>query len=282
MQAIDRELLQRYDRPGPRYTSYPTAPVWSDAFDHDEYATRLRAAGKRRGEPLSLYVHIPYCESMCWYCACSVVISRDGNKAVQYVDDVLAEAALLAEHLGDHGRDVVQHHWGGGTPTFLPPDECRRLFEGLSHLFPLRDGAEVSIEVDPRVTTEAHLQTLADVGFNRISMGVQDFDAEGAGDDSPRAERSNRRARWLRPGCVKLRVRVAQYRSHLRVAAIRRSRSRSRSSIEHRRLDMRPGAGRGAIQLRVRAVDQEAPAESLRRKRRPADGPRHEAQALFH
>ncbi|MCK5940935.1 MAG: oxygen-independent coproporphyrinogen III oxidase, partial [Planctomycetes bacterium] len=116
------------------------------------------------------------CESLCWYCACSVVITQDRDKAAAYVDTLLQEADLVAAALGEHDRRVVQHHWGGGTPTFLPPDECRRLFEGLCARFPLADGAEVSIEVDPRVTTDEHLEALAAVGFHRISMGVQDFD----------------------------------------------------------------------------------------------------------
>jgi len=176
MQTIDRELLERYDRPGPRYTSYPTAPVWTDSFGPVDYAARLAAAGRCENEPFSLYVHIPYCESLCWYCACSVVITQDTSKATSYVDTLLKEADLVARHLGDSGRPVVQHHWGGGTPTFLPPEECRRLFEGLCARFPLDPNAEVSVEVDPRVTTRAHLEALAGVGFNRISMGVQDFD----------------------------------------------------------------------------------------------------------
>jgi oxygen-independent coproporphyrinogen III oxidase len=176
MRTIDRELLQRYDRPGPRYTSYPTAPVWKDTFGPSDYAERLAAAGARADAPLSLYMHLPYCQSMCWYCACSVVITQDEQKGRDYVDDVLAEADLVARHLGETRREVVQHHWGGGTPTFLPPDECRRLYEGLRARFPTAGGAEVSIEVDPRVTTRAHLEALSAVGFNRISMGVQDFD----------------------------------------------------------------------------------------------------------
>lgn len=174
---VPQQLLQRYDRPGPRYTSYPTAPVWSDSFGPEQYAERLAAAGRRRDEPLSIYVHIPYCASMCWYCACSVVISKDQDKGDAYVDTVLREAELVRRHL-DSQREVVQHHWGGGTPTSLRPDSIRRLFRGLSELFPLRQGAEASVEVDPRVTTREHMQALADVGINRVSMGVQDFDLE--------------------------------------------------------------------------------------------------------
>ena len=175
--TVTADLLARYDRPGPRYTSYPTAPVWSETFGAADYAARLAAAGKRVDAPLSLYVHIPYCTSLCWYCACSVVITQDKAKGERYVDDVLAEAALVRRHLGA-ARPVVQHHWGGGTPTFLSPAALRRLGTGLAALFPLRRDAEVSIEVDPRVTTRAHLEALAEVGVNRISMGVQDFDAD--------------------------------------------------------------------------------------------------------
>ena len=178
MVTIDRELLERYDRPGPRYTSYPTAPVWTDSFGPKDYEARLAAAGRRDKEPFSLYVHIPYCESMCWYCACSVVVSKDPEKARRYVDTVLQEADIVSRHLGETERRILQHHWGGGTPTFLPPAECRRLFAGLCERFPLEPGAEVSIEVDPRVTTREHLEVLAEVGFHRISMGVQDFDPE--------------------------------------------------------------------------------------------------------
>lgn len=173
--VVPTDLLTRYDRPGPRYTSYPTAPVWTEAFGPQQYAERLQAAGRRAGEPLSLYVHVPYCASMCWYCGCSVVISKDQEKIDSYVDHVLAEAALVRSHLGAE-RPVLQHHWGGGTPTSLSPAAIHRLFSGLKRLFPFAPGAEVSVEVDPRVTTREHLQALVDEGCTRLSMGVQDFD----------------------------------------------------------------------------------------------------------
>lgn len=174
---VPKELLARYDRPGPRYTSYPTAPVWSESFGSVQYQERLAAAGRRQDEPLSIYVHIPYCASMCWYCACSVVISKDKDKGDDYVDTVLQEAQLVRKYLGAE-RQVVQHHWGGGTPTSLRPATIKRLFAGLDQLFPLRPGSEASVEVDPRVTTPEHLEALAEVGINRVSMGVQDFDLE--------------------------------------------------------------------------------------------------------
>jgi oxygen-independent coproporphyrinogen-3 oxidase len=171
-------LLGRYDKPGPRYTSYPTAPSWNDEYGPADHADRIRSCGssERAGEPLSMYVHLPYCESMCWFCGCNVVITQDRGKGANYVDEVLREAELARSFLGDDAdRPVHQHHWGGGTPTFLPPEHLVRLFEGLTELFPLHDEAEVSIEVDPRVTSREQLEALREAGFNRVSMGVQDF-----------------------------------------------------------------------------------------------------------
>ena len=171
------ELLAKYDQQGPRYTSYPTAPAWSNEFsDVDHRASLQRAAGSP-GEPMAMYVHLPFCRSMCFYCGCSVIVTQDLTKAERYVDDVLREARLARAQL-TVPRPVVQHHWGGGTPTFLPPEQLERLFCGLRTLFPVAAGAEISIEVDPRVTTSAHLEALRNCGFNRISIGVQDFDAE--------------------------------------------------------------------------------------------------------
>jgi oxygen-independent coproporphyrinogen-3 oxidase len=171
------ELLQKYDQAGPRYTSYPTAPTWDAAFRDQGHRDSLRRAADAPGAPMAMYVHVPFCRSMCLYCACSVIIARDPVRGERYVGQVLREAALARAVL-DAPRPVVQHHWGGGTPTFLPPDQLERLFTGLAALFPLAPGAEISIEVDPRVTTTAQLERLAACGFNRVSMGVQDFDPE--------------------------------------------------------------------------------------------------------
>lgn len=168
------ELLAKYDKPGPRYTSYPTAPIWRDDFAAEDYAERLRAAG-RRTKPMSLYVHVPYCNAMCFFCGCSTVITQRHEKEDPYVDRVLREARLVRKTMGS-GRTVAQHHWGGGTPTFLAPAMIEKLFRGLNELFPVEPDAEVSIEVDPRVTSREHLEMLSNLGFNRISMGVQDFD----------------------------------------------------------------------------------------------------------
>lgn len=172
---VDTDLLSRYDRPGPRYTSYPTAPMWSESFGPEDYGTALGAAGGKTA-PLSLYVHVPYCEQMCWFCGCTTVITQDHGREDPYIDTVVKEARLVREALGAERR-VTQHHWGGGTPTFLSPRNIERLFLGVGELFPLTDDAEVSIEVDPRVTTREQLVVLRRIGFNRISMGVQDFDA---------------------------------------------------------------------------------------------------------
>ncbi len=169
------ELFEKYDKPGPRYTSYPTAPSWHDDFGPDGHRTSLEEASQDRGSGLSLYVHIPFCERLCVYCGCATVITRRLERGGPYVDRVLREAQMVRDVLGED-RPVLQHHWGGGTPTFLEPEDLGRLAEGLMALFPLGPGAEVSIEVDPRVTTPAQLEVLRRCGFNRVSMGVQDFD----------------------------------------------------------------------------------------------------------
>ena len=172
---IAAELLSRYDKPGPRYTSYPTAPMWHGGFTADDYRVALAKAGSRSDQPLSLYVHVPYCEQMCWFCGCTTVITQSHDREDPYIDTVLREAQLVRQALGGERR-VAQLHWGGGTPTFLSPHNIERLFLGIRELFPLTGDAEVSIEVDPRVTTAEQLVVLRRVGFNRISMGVQDFD----------------------------------------------------------------------------------------------------------
>ncbi len=172
---LHEALFAKYDRPGPRYTSYPTAPTWRAEFGEAGHRDSLQRASAAAGAPLAMYVHLPFCHSMCFYCGCSVVISNDESKGARYVGEVLAEAKL-ARDLLTVDRPVVQHHWGGGTPTFLPSDQLERLFTGLAALFPLTPDAEVSIEVDPRVTTVDQLRTLRRCGFDRISMGVQDFD----------------------------------------------------------------------------------------------------------
>jgi len=174
-------MLRRLDRPGPRYTSYPTADRFVEAFGPAEYAQALaqRAAGATVGgrPPLSLYIHIPFCESVCYYCACNKVITKHHDKATEYLDVLAQEVALNVAVLGK-GQSVSQLHLGGGTPTFLSDAELSQLMAMLQASFKLAPGAEISIEVDPRTASPDRLRHLATLGFNRLSFGVQDFDTE--------------------------------------------------------------------------------------------------------
>ncbi len=174
--TVPRDLVAKYDVPGPRYTSYPTVPEWSgDYAAADAYASLDTNAQARKGVPLSLYVHVPFCSKLCYYCGCNIHLTRDDALVERYLQAIATEVALIAEHV-DTSRPVVQIHWGGGTPTHLNPRQIETLFGILTGRFKLAPGAEISLEVHPNVTTEAHMQALAGLGFNRISMGVQDFD----------------------------------------------------------------------------------------------------------
>lgn len=170
-------LVRRYDRPGPRYTSYPTAVEFNENFDEAAYRGRLQAAAAVPGEPLSLYVHLPFCEERCSYCGCAVIATRRREVAATYLEYLAKEAALLAGALGAR-RKVVQMHWGGGTPTYLNVDQLRALHAMLSRYFDFEPNAELAIEIDPRVTTGEQLTVLRELGFTRLSMGVQDFACE--------------------------------------------------------------------------------------------------------
>jgi oxygen-independent coproporphyrinogen-3 oxidase len=177
--VIPDELLRRLDVPGPRYTSYPTADRFVEAFGPPDYrqALRERGQGARVGgsAPLSLYVHVPFCESVCYYCACNKVITKHHDKAAEYLDALDIEIGLHAAELGA-GQPVSQLHLGGGSPTFLSDAELARLMASLRAAFRIVPGAEISIEVDPRTASPARLRELAVMGFNRISFGIQDFD----------------------------------------------------------------------------------------------------------
>jgi oxygen-independent coproporphyrinogen-3 oxidase len=173
---LDDARFARLNTAGPRYTSYPTAPCFSQEFDAQAHARRLAEAGRAGVHlPLSLYVHLPFCQEMCTFCGCNVVVAKDRSKADRYLDHVEREADLVAGLLGDRRR-LSQVHWGGGTPTFLDVAQLERLWRIVSRCFAVLPEAEVAIEVDPVVTTRAQLELLASLGFNRLSAGVQDFD----------------------------------------------------------------------------------------------------------
>ena len=170
---IDAALLERYDRPGPRYTSYPTAVEFHEGFGPDEYGARLQALPA--DEEVSLYIHLPFCDHRCHFCGCHVVATQHLDVAEIYLTYLRREIEAVATVLGRRPK-VSQYHWGGGTPTYYSPDQMRRLQAKVLEHFDLTEGAEVAIEVDPRVTSTAHIDALWDMGFNRLSMGVQDFD----------------------------------------------------------------------------------------------------------
>jgi oxygen-independent coproporphyrinogen III oxidase len=180
---LDPELLRRYDRSGPRYTSYPAAPHFTTAFGARElrdHAARSNALPDKR--PISLYVHVPFCSSPCFYCGCTRIITRDSARGEHYTEDLLHEIGLVHE-LFDPAREVMQLHLGGGTPNFLAPASLERLMAGLGRAFRLSGAPErdFSIELDPRSlpqAPESYARLLAGLGFNRASLGVQDFDPE--------------------------------------------------------------------------------------------------------
>jgi len=177
---FDSELIERYDRPGPRYTSYPPATQFSDEIDASDYLHWSRDSNEEPiPRPLSLYLHIPFCNTICYYCACNKVITKNKQRAADYLEDLYLEIALQSK-LFDRDRIVQQLHWGGGTPTFLDHDQIRSLMTQLNKHFQLRkdDGGEYSIEIDPRSASVATIGLLRDQGFNRVSLGVQDFDPQ--------------------------------------------------------------------------------------------------------
>ena len=175
---VTEETLRRFDKPGPRYTSYPTAVEFHTAVGEAEYREHLAKANAQGADaPLSLYTHIPFCEHRCLFCGCHVVITRRQDVPATYLDYVRREIDMVAERLPSR-RLVSQIQWGGGTPTHFTPEQLSTLFGHLTDHFTFAPGAEIAIEVDPRVTTPDHLQTLAGLGFNRLSFGVQDLTPE--------------------------------------------------------------------------------------------------------
>ena len=171
--SVGEDFVNRYNRPGPRYTSYPTAPVWTDSFGPKEFEVAIDDANRKRS-PVSLYMHLPFCESLCLFCACNVVIRKDKSVTPPYLSVLKKEIDRMAQGVSRE-RQVVQFHWGGGTPTYLSPEQIEDLFTYTHERFTFAPDAEIGIEVDPRVTTRAHMETVRKMGFNRLSMGIQDF-----------------------------------------------------------------------------------------------------------
>ncbi len=175
---VTGEILDRYNVPGPRYTSYPTAPEWTDSFGAADCEKTLEASNAARPlRPISLYMHLPFCERLCLFCGCNVVINRNHEVAPPYIQRLKWEIDRVSSRL-DPSRRVVQFHWGGGTPTYLSAQQLEDLFSYTRSRFSFGADAEVGIEVDPRVTNADQVTTLRRLGFNRISMGIQDFDPQ--------------------------------------------------------------------------------------------------------
>lgn len=173
---ISEELVRRFDVSGPRYTSYPTADRFDYTFKEDRFLPYLHErAQSESNAPLSVYFHLPFCRSLCYFCACNKIITQDYGRSAQYVQYVCKEMDLLAPHLGEDRR-TVQLHLGGGTPTFMSNDELAMLMDRTRHHFAFTPDAELGVEIDPRTVNEDTLSFLAGLGFNRCSFGVQDFD----------------------------------------------------------------------------------------------------------
>lgn len=176
MPLVDLALIRKYNVNGPRYTSYPTALQFAD-FDQQRYEAAI-AASPRRDRPLSLYFHIPFCSTLCYYCACSKIVTRDKSKGVRYLGYLKKEIDLQARYFA--GRKVTQLHWGGGTPTFLSDEQVLDLMDYIRGHFELADDSEgeFGIEIDPRTVDAERIHTLRNAGFNRLSLGIQDFEPE--------------------------------------------------------------------------------------------------------
>jgi len=175
---INLDILKKYDVPGPRYTSYPTAPQFNESFTHRYFVDEIIASNNEKTPPdLSLYFHIPFCDTLCYFCGCNMLITHDRKRVSTYIDYLKKEIDLVNKYLKT-GRSVAQLHWGGGTPTHLTPAEINTLISYINHSFQIESNSENGCEIDPRGLSKEHLTALRSGGFNRISMGVQDFDEE--------------------------------------------------------------------------------------------------------
>ncbi len=171
---IDFKKFEKYSRPGPRYTSYPTAPEFHTNFTQEDLIERYKSQSDDR--PLSLYIHIPFCRSACYFCGCNVIFTSKEDKKTRYIDYLKKELDILSKHLNTN-RTVTQMHFGGGTPTFLSPQQLKEVIDAIKATFPnFAPDAEVSCEVDPRYFTKEHMDVLKGAGTNRLSFGVQDLD----------------------------------------------------------------------------------------------------------
>ncbi|MCB5207421.1 oxygen-independent coproporphyrinogen III oxidase [Methylovorus mays] len=169
-------LVHKYSKAAPRYTSYPTALHFHTGFDAAAWQHELQAS-RNSGRDISLYAHIPFCDTLCYYCGCNMVATRDYSKAERYLEVLLQEMALVAD-TASADRLVRQMHWGGGTPTYLRPEDLVKLHQAFARRFRMAEDAEIGCEMDPRELTRAHVEALASCGFNRLSLGVQDLDPQ--------------------------------------------------------------------------------------------------------
>jgi len=174
---FDLEVIKKYDKAGPRYTSYPTAPMFHTGIGAKEYAQTLKDVADSDA-PLSLYIHIPFCNTVCYYCGCSKIVTKKYDRAAPYLELLLKEIDRVADAMGNTRRPVTQLHFGGGTPTFMNNDQMRAIMTRLRERFNFvpKDEGEFSIEIDPRECDENTVRVLQEIGLNRMSMGVQDFD----------------------------------------------------------------------------------------------------------
>jgi oxygen-independent coproporphyrinogen-3 oxidase len=175
---IDLDVLKKYDKPGPRYTSYPTAPMFSDSFGPKEYREEIiRTNAETAPSDLSLYFHFPFCDTLCYFCGCTMLVTHDRNRISEHNKYIKKEIDLTSQLIAE-SRKTAQLHWGGGTPSYLTPDEIREVGLYTKEKFQFDEDIEASVEIDPRGLTFEHMQAFKESGFNRISMGVQDFNPE--------------------------------------------------------------------------------------------------------
>jgi len=175
-ETIDFQVLKRFNRPGPRYTSYPTAPVFTSEFSASEFRDEIIATNASgEAAPLSLYFHFPFCAKLCYFCGCNMRVTHDRSLVRKYLEHLKKEIDMISGMIAP-GRSAIQMHWGGGTPTHLEPDEIREIGGYIRQRFEFAPEIEASVEIDPRNLTEEHVEALSEVGFKRTSFGVQDFD----------------------------------------------------------------------------------------------------------